>query len=166
MSRTLATTILVLVLAPAWLAARAATAQVEFVNPDKFTDAGRQYRGGERDENLEKIRRHFVEQAGKRLPADQKLDVWVTDVDIAGYYDPRQKFADEVRVVKDIYPPKLAMRFKLARADGAVVKEGERKLSDRNFLTRASRYDTDGLGYEKMLIDDWFRREFTKGKAK
>ena len=152
---------LALALAPA---AHAATAKVEFENPDKFTDVGRGYMGGEREENLQRLSRHFVEQAAKRLPADQSLTVWVTDVDLAGYYDPRQKFANETRVVKDIYPPKLAMRFKLARADGTVVKEGSRKLSDRNFLTREGRYDTDGLGYEKMMIDDWFRREFKADK--
>lgn len=160
MTRPLATIALVLTLPLANLAAHAATAQVEFLNPDKFTDAGRGYMGGERDDNLTRLKQHFVEQAAKLLPADEALTVWVTDVDLAGYYDPRQKFANETRVVKDIYPPKLAMRFKLARADGSVVKEGERKLTDRNFLTREGRYDTDGLGYEKMMIDDWFRREF------
>jgi hypothetical protein len=166
MRNTTSTTIFALALSTASVAVCAATAQVEFVNPDKFTDAGRKYVGGERDDNLKRLGDHFVEQAAKRLPADQKLTIWVTDVDIAGYYDPRQKFADEARIVKDIYPPKLAMRFKLARADGTVVKEGERKLSDRNFLTREGRYDTDGLGYEKMMIDDWFRREFKAPKAK
>ena len=162
MSNTIASAILVLAVIPASFGVHAATAKVEFVNPDKYADAGRKYVANEREDNLKRLGGHFVEQAAKRLPADQSLTVWVTDVDLAGYYDARQKFANETRVVRDIYPPKIAMRFKLARADGSVVKEGERKLSDPNFLTRESRYDTDGLGYEKMMIDDWFRREFTK----
>ncbi|HEX4781943.1 MAG TPA: DUF3016 domain-containing protein [Usitatibacter sp.] len=166
MNSTAVSGMLALVLAPACFAAWAATAQVEFVNPEAFTDAGRKYQGQERDENLERLRRHIVEQAQRRLPADQVLTVQVLDVDIAGYYDPRQKFASEVRVVKDIYPPRIKLRFKLASAEGTVLKEGETRLTDPNFLTRASRYSTDGLGYEKTMLDSWFRKEFPQPKKR
>jgi len=152
------------VLALAWASCpvAAATARVEFVNPESFTDAGRKYQGQEREDNLERLRRHIVDQAARRLPADETLSVWVTDVDIAGYYDPRQTFTGEVRIVKDIYPPRIKLRFQLASAEGTVLKEGERRLSDPNFLTRASRYTTDGLGFEKTMLDSWFREEFPR----
>lgn len=147
------------------LAAAAATAHVDFVKPESFTDAGRNYAGAERDDNLGKLSRHITAEAARRLPADETLDVWVTDVDLAGYYDPRQTFAHEVRIVKDAYPPRINLRFRLTRADGGVVKEGERRLVDRSFLARAQRYPLDGLGYEKMMLDTWLRHEFPEGRA-
>jgi len=154
-----------LALACGSFAAAAATAHVEFVKPESFTDAGRNYAGSERDDNLDRLARHISQEAAKRLPADEKLDVWVTDVDLAGYYDPRQTFTHEVRIVKDFYPPRIKLRFRLARADGGVLAEGERNLTDRNFLTHAQRYPLDGLGYEKTLLDSWFRAEFQEQRA-
>jgi hypothetical protein len=145
--------------------AYAAHATVEFVKPESFTDAGRHYAGGELDDNLRRLAKHITAEAAKRLPAGQSLDVWVTDVDLAGYYDPRQGFAREVRVVKDIYPPRIKLRFRLSRADGSVVAEGERNLTDRNFLTHAQRYPLDGLGYEKTMLDRWFGDEFQPRRA-
>ena len=56
--------------------------------------------------------------------------------------------------------------MQLASAEGTVLKEGEQKLSDPNFLTRASRYPTDGLGFEKTMLDTWFRKEFPQPKKK
>jgi len=149
-----------LAVAFASLGAAAAKAHVEFVKPESFTDAGRGYAGSERAENLQQLARHIGAEAAKRLPADQTLDVWVTDVDLAGYYDPRQSFTHEVRIVKDFYPPRMKLRFRLARADATVVKEGERSLVDFNFLTRPQRYPLGGLGYEKAMLDRWVRDEF------
>lgn len=145
--------------------AYAAQAKVEFVNPESFTDAGRNYAGQERDDNLERLAGHISAQAAKRLPPDQKLEVWVTDVDLAGYYDPRQPFTHEVRIVKDFYPPRMKLRFRLTAADGTVLKEGERRLTDRDFLTRAQRYPLDGLGYERTMLDRWFGDEFEARRA-
>jgi hypothetical protein len=145
--------------------AYAAHAKVEFVKPESFTDAGRNYAGREAEDNLRRLASHITAEAGKRLPADQTLEVWVTDVDLAGYYDPRQTFTHEVRIVKDIYPPRMKLRFRLTRADGSVVKEGERSLVDGNFLSRAQRYPLDGLGYEKTMLDRWFRDEFQERRV-
>lgn len=145
------------------LGALAATAHIEFVKPESFTDAGRGYAGAEREENLHRLAAHISAEAAKRLPAGEALDVSVTDVDLAGYYDPRQSFTHEVRIVKDFYPPRIKLRFRLTRADGTVVKEGERHLVDPNFLSRAQRYPLDGLGYEKTMLDRWFRSEFAPG---
>ncbi|HSS27957.1 MAG TPA: DUF3016 domain-containing protein [Usitatibacter sp.] len=145
--------------------AYAAQAKVEFVKPESFTDAGRNYAGREAEDNLHRLASHITAKAGKGLPADQTLEVRVTDVDLAGYYDPRQTFTHEVRIVKDIYPPRIKLRFRLSRADGSVVAEGERNLTDRNFLTHAQRYPLDGLGYEKTLLDTWFRQEFEERRA-
>jgi hypothetical protein len=144
--------------------ASAAGATVEFVNPEKFTDAGRSYSPGERGGNLGQLKDHLIERAGKLLPAEQKLSVTVTDVDLAGDFDKRQSIANEVRIVKEVYPPRIKLTFRLEGADGALLKEGSRDLRDMNFMQGNLRYKGEALGYEKELIDDWLRREFPKPK--
>ena len=158
-----AASLLVAALMPV-LPAVAATAHVEFADPGKFSDAGRRYVPQERDDTLVMLRRHFVERAASSLPRDQNLDVIVTDVDLAGDF-PRHG-PNDVRVVKDIYPPAMELSFRLTGADGAVVKEGTRKLRDNGFLTGPARYLNDPLRYEKALIDDWIDREFIRPPKK
>ena len=140
--------------------AHAASARVEFVDPDRFTDAGEPHTFSAPDANLDALRRHLVMQAAKRLPADEALDISVTDVDLAGSFEPWQRRPGEVRILKDIYPPKIDLRFRLTRADGTVVKEGQRSLRDPNFLSGTTHYPSDSLRYEKTMLDEWLAREF------
>jgi len=147
--------------AAAATACLAATATVEFVKPDSFTDSGRARHYVDRDSNLENLRKHLIAQAAKMLPADETLAIFVTDVDLAGAFEPWQTYSREVRIVKDIYPPKIDLNFRLTRADGTLVKEGTRSMRDTGFLTTPGlRYSGDNLRYEKILLDDWMEKEF------
>ena len=160
-------TILAAALAVVSGAVSAATAQVEYVKPESFTDAGRRWAYTDSQNNLEQLKLHLVAQVGKLLPADETLTISITDVDLAGDYDPRQRYSNEVRIVKDVYPPRINLRFSLARADGTVVKEGERSLRDPGFLMGTStRYLSDNLRYEKAMLDEWLEREFKSAKAR
>ncbi len=145
-----------------FLAAQAATTQVEFAKPESFTDAGRPRPAAGRDESLEPLRDHLVAEAARRLPSDQALYVTITDVDLAGDFEPRQPYSREVRVVKDIYPPRIELRFRLVRGDGSVVKEGTRTLRDTSFLSRGAADRQDSLHYEKAMIDRWLESEFAR----
>jgi hypothetical protein len=140
--------------------AAAATAQVEYVKPESFSDAGRRFPASARDESLAPLREHFVKEIGRRLPADQALSIAITDVDLAGEFEPSQPASREVRIVKEIYPPRIALRFRLTRSDGTVIKEGSRNLRDTSFLGSASGSNTDPLRYEKAMIGRWLGEEF------
>jgi hypothetical protein len=143
----------------------AATAEINFVNPDKFTDAGKRYQWVDKDSALGGLKDFLEKEAARLLPADQKLVINVTDVDLAGYYDPRQLASREVRIVKDQYPPRIVLDFRLLAADGSVVKEGQRNLWDPGFLSSPSlAFANDYLRYEKAMLDEWMQREFGKGK--
>lgn len=139
--------------------ALAAAATVEFVKPEGFTDVGRRHSFIDRDAALEAIRSHLVVQAAKTLPPGEVLAISITDVDLAGAFEARQRYSNEVRVVKEIYPPRIDLRFRLTRADGSVVKEGGRTLRDFGFLTGTA-YPTDNFRYEKAMLDEWLGREF------
>ena len=87
------------------------------------------------------------------------LKITVTDVDLAGEFEPWRGSPD-VRVVRDIYPPRIVLEFKRLAADGTVLQSGRRELSDPAFMERGARGAAEPLRYEKGLIDDWVRREF------
>ena len=85
----------------------------------------------------------------------------ITDVDLAGDFEPwRGPDFTRVRVIRDIYPPRIDLDFRLIGADGRVLREGKRKLRDPGFLTTGAigPGSTDPLRYEKRMIDRWFAK--------
>jgi hypothetical protein len=143
-------------------AAAAATARVEFENPGAFTDAGRPRPQAVRSESVEALRDHLEREISRRLPAGQTLHVWITDVDLAGDFEPTQRYSNEVRIVRDRYPPRIELRFRLVGADGSSVKAGTRTLRDGAFLLHGLPDQQDALRYEKAMINRWLETEFRR----
>jgi hypothetical protein len=141
---------------------------VVFVDPQRFTDL-KQEEGGQTSPMLLDQLRDFMLQTGERsVPAGMHLDIRVTDVDLAGGFEPwRGPEFDRVRIVKSLYPPRLQLEFKLTDAEGRVVGAGDRQLTDLAFQTRDAfaRPGDDYLRYEKDLLRDWFHREFKPVKV-
>ncbi|MGY3041726.1 hypothetical protein ACVWWQ_003359 [Rhodanobacter sp. TND4EL1] len=133
---------------------------VRYSHPAHFTEATRSV-GFHPDDDayLEPLKAYFIQRAARILAPGQRLDVVVTDVDRAGEYEPwRGPNFNNVRIVKDIYPPRIDLDFTLYGADGKVLRSGSRKLRDVAFLSRVSATDQDSLRYEKSLIDRWLRK--------
>jgi hypothetical protein len=141
----------------------ASRVEVMFVDADKFTDAADAQRGSDwgRESNLHILKEHLERRAPRYIPEDGKLVVKITDVDLAGEIEPWHgaQFQD-VRIVKDIYPPRIELSFQLLDAAGTVIKEGQRHLSDMSFLMHIYSNRNDMRVYEKGLLDDWMRSEF------
>jgi len=112
---------------------------------------------------LEAIGEYLQREASRRLSTDETLAVTLTRFDRAGQEEPGlgPKFSS-VRIVRDIFPPRIDLRFALSDARGAVRREGDRTLRDLNFLLNARVNPDDPLRYEKALIDDWLDREFPR----
>lgn len=103
---------------------------------------------------------YLRQQAEHVIRPGHRLDVALLDVNRAGEYEPvRHAGATDLRVVRDLYPPRIHLRFRHLDGSGAVVAEGERRLVDVGFLQRSPINDSDPLRYEKRLLDDWLRRE-------
>jgi hypothetical protein len=135
---------------------------VEFVDPQRFTDvkdaAMRSQAGAEAI--LRELERFIRETGDADLPAGTTLAVRVTDIDLAGDFEPwRGPQFERVRFMREIYWPRIDLEFRLTDAGGRVVKEGRRSLSDPLYLTHAIRVGDDPLRYEKELLRDWLRRE-------
>ncbi|MSU47655.1 MAG: DUF3016 domain-containing protein [Opitutus sp.] len=142
-----------------------ARAEVLFFEPQKFTDVRDAYMGDpDRTTYLEQIRDHLLEQAKYYVPEGHKLSVTFNDIDMAGDFEPWHGARwDDVRIVKDIYPPRILLVFRLTDAAGNVVKEGKRDLRDLAFMMKITMsFRDDPVRHEKALLDDWLRTEFPR----
>ena len=138
-----------------------ASVEVNFESPERFTDMSRIFAGprGADEGYLNELRKYLQTEGADRLPAGYNLSVTVTDVDMAGDFEP-QRGADfsDIRVVKQIYPPRIDLRYRLTGPDGAVRAESERRLRNTDFgLTIRSINRDYPLRHEKALIDDFLR---------
>jgi hypothetical protein len=145
-----------------------ARVEVTYVNPDEFTDftdsIDRPDRG--REGYSQSFKEYLEHEAARLIPEGSRLTISFTEIDMAGDFEPWRgpQFSD-IRIVKDLYPPRLNFTYKLTDASGAVLREGEVKLRDVNFLMNAgSAISNDSLRHEKAIMDDWLRREFPKAK--
>lgn len=152
--------------APATPAATSSRVQVDWSDPANFADTRtNQCRTRVKPEEwLGRLAKYVERRAGDRLAEGQTLKVTITDIQRAGQCEPwRGPYLDDARIVKDIYPPRIDLHFTLVDAQGHVVSEGDRKLTDMAFLHRGGLLDdNDPLRYEKRLLDDWLRKEFGK----
>ena len=136
---------------------------VQTSRPEGFTDFKATCIGmDERTRGLLTDFTQFIRATGARhVPEGGALSITITDVDMAGEFETwRGPQACSVRVMLDLYAPRIRLDFRLTDRDGKVLSAGPRELRDPLYLTRAVRLSTDPLRYEKNLVQDWFQREF------
>lgn len=141
---------------------------VDWTDPAQFSEI--KYSGNrweaQRGRWVVDLAHYLQEKSAHRLSRGQTMQITITDIDRAGRYEPTVRPGlDDIRIVKDIYPPRMTLNFTLKGPDGQVLAEGERKLVDHGFLMGSNLGNTDLLRYEKRMIDDWLRREFKDGPA-
>ena len=143
------------------LPAAAAEADIAFIHPEKFADVGRDARHSDRDDYLEQLRRHLADRVARWLPAGETLEIRITDVDMAGDFEPWTGSRDDIRIFRPIDSPRVNLSFRLIAADGTVRQQGERRLVDSSYLSGGYvRSSDDPLRFEKSLLDRWLSREF------
>lgn len=154
---------------PAFAAGETAASPVTvtFQDPERFTDV----RDGEfetergRDYTLDQLRKYIERRAGAVLPAGYTLKIVVSDVDLAGDYEPWHFPLRDVRIVRDLYPPRIQFSYTVTDASGRVVSEASRTLTDLAFLQTIMPDRNDTLRFEKALIDSWTRVELKRATA-
>jgi hypothetical protein len=137
---------------------------VSYSHPDQFTEM-RTSPASQRSDiksYLELLKSYIHKRASRVLAPGQNLAIVVTDVAFAGHYEPWTGAPGGwMRVVRRTFPPRIDLHFTLRDAQGKVVKEGTRKLTNSAFMDGPSLHDSDPLRYEKALIDRWLRKGVT-----
>lgn len=141
----------------------AAQAQVtvRYAAPERFTDAENRFGSGQPLRvTLAELTRIFTDLGTARLRPDERLDITVLDVDLAGFDRPGFATPTGLRVVTDATPPRIRLAYSLRRG-GRTVSQGADTVTDINFLlTSNPRFSTGGLYYERQILRDWFARRF------
>ena len=138
---------------------------VSWTDPAQFTEAkyGRQFHQPEPGIWLTEFQKLLVKQAGAAIKPGQHLDIKITNVKLAGQVEPfHGPGANDVRVIKSIYPPEINLTFTLTGADGQVLDSGDRQLRDPAFLDRGSASRSETYRFERRMLEDWVRKEFGK----
>jgi len=147
-------------LAVAACAAGAGTAEVRFVEPEKFSDAG--FGAREIGRTTDELADH-LKRLASRLPEGQTLKVEVLDVDLAGRVEHRA--TRDIRILRGSADwPRIELRYELV-ADGRTLKSGSEHLSSMNYLMDAGWPETQGsLSHEERMLNRWFDQTFGKAR--
>ena len=146
------------------LPAQAGRAEVQFDQPDRYTDIGPRR---EADAVQQQLRQILQTLAAERLPASQTLRLTVTDVDLAGEIPPASRLMHDVRVMGNRPDwPRISLRYTLQDGD-RLVTEGSDVITDMAYLLRnTSTNGTSRLPYEQRMLSDWFDSRFGKPAAR
>ena len=142
--------------------AMAASSEVTWTDYKKYRDIreGNEGRKSFRERTFKNFEKHFS-QLASTLPENQILKIEVTDVDLAG--DTNAGGINRTRIVKEIYFPKMTFSYQLLGENDKIIKQENVKLKDMNFMSGNSlKYRNQALGYEKRMLDKWFKDTFSE----
>lgn len=134
---------------------------VDYQNPSKFTDIemGAITTDKDRAYLLSKISNVFKSEAQHVLPEGYALTVSVRDIDLAGDQEPFASPNHDIRIMRDIYAPRIEFAYSVRDARNEVVTEGVADLRDPayNWDTRAALESDRDAVHIRHMIKDWFR---------
>ena len=137
---------------------------VQWTDPAQFTEIRGSLNSWEarRGNWVQELAEHLRDGIRERIGEGERVEVVITDIRRAGDFEPgRGPQTDHVRVMRDIYWPRMTLEFSHYDAAGGLIRGGERELSDQNFMSSIrGRTRNQALRYEKNMIDDWLQREF------
>lgn len=153
--------------------ASAATVEVDWHEPSSYRDIRPAEEPQERFQNrvFEHLSAYF-ETLAARLPESQKLQITVTDLDLAGEVYPENinNSLHMVRVVRSSDFPSITLSYTLTDANGTVLQEGEERLRGRDLpgqgrtSMRGRNTQQEALPYERAMLDRWFRFRFEQNQ--
>lgn len=143
--------------------AMAASTEVTWKDYKNYFDVaeGSYTRSGFEELVTKRIGEHFTKLATE-LPEDHTLQIEVTDVDLAGHV--KVASMNSIRIIKSSYPPRMNFSYKLLDASGAVIKSDDVVVRDLGYLSPSLpiKYRNVIFGYEKKMLDDWFKETFSE----
>lgn len=143
----------------------AAEIKVSWQTPEKFTDIrpGSGTKKAYQKKVITAFDKIWADFAGK-LPAGYSLEILVTDLDLAGDVEPlfningAARSSNDIRVVKDIYFPRMTLDYVLY--DSAKTEVGRAtavKIKDMGFMQSGNiGLKNREFAYEQRMLEKWF----------
>jgi Protein of unknown function (DUF3016) len=145
-------------------AAHAGETKVTWQDPDNYTDIreGNELRESFREQLFKDFELIFADLA-KQLPHGYLFEVTVTDVDLAGEVnrmnEMRGRSLENIRIVKNIYRPRIAFNYTLTNAAQGLVASGKEDIRDNAFLSSDGSPGKTRFGYEEKMLKNWFKKQ-------
>jgi hypothetical protein len=142
----------------------AAGLQVQFIEPERYTDAHLDRSYGTDERVLQIIERHLQGLAGRCLGPGDALQIRVLDIDLAGQQEWWNNAGSyNLRTMREGTWPRISLAYSLGRSNGENTEARER-VSDMNYLGNSIHVRADGmpLPYERVMLTDWFERKFCR----
>ncbi len=134
------------------------TATVEFVQPEKYSDI--ELRGSPPEKTREQVLpdlEHYVKkQAALYIPAGQKLDLRITDIDDAGWIRPIGPTPR--RIVRNVQPARVDFDYTLTDSSGTVLASGRETLSDMHGDRLDRSFDNEQMPLVKEMLSRWINQ--------
>lgn len=135
----------------------AGSVDLKFINPGSYTDAADMWEGNAA--NLQTIAEHLQRLGRKYLADGQSLQIEVLDIDLAGRVRPTRSVHSTRFVGNPLDWPRITLRYTLRSGD-QVLQSGEESVADMGFQSHLSVYDGQYLGFEKRMLEQWFKQRF------
>ncbi|MCU8001804.1 MULTISPECIES: DUF3016 domain-containing protein [unclassified Shewanella] len=107
---------------------------------------------------FETLTENINKEATKILKPNQKLEMTITDVDLAGDMHPTfGATANDLRIIKDIYPPRMTFSYQVMENDKVIIA-GDEKLSDMGFMGGIQSLNDKPFMYETKMLTEWLKK--------
>jgi hypothetical protein len=148
--------VLFLALAMSSLQALGTNVQVNFQNPDRYTDVDRF--SDESTRAMKAIRETLTSLGSRHLPANANLRVDVIDIDLAGRLIPSARAGKDIRVQGGYANPANIRLHYLLEENGRVIVEKEETIHGLAYQrTISTRNSNEAFTHEKNMLEQWFR---------
>lgn len=140
---------------------------VNYKQPEDYADIA--YPDNRKDEKaLKAVSRELNEELGdlytKYFGKENQapLELTFDEIDLAGEIEWWRVNLSDTRIMKDIYPPRFTITYKVKDQNGNVVKEDTKRLIDMSYLMTTRPFSQmEQLPYEKRLLESFFRNELS-----
>jgi hypothetical protein len=138
----------------------AGEAKVTWQDPEKYSDIKASQE--RQDRFQEKLFKHFDKvfaDLAAQLPNDSKLEITITDFDLAGEIIPRAGSSfNEIRIIKEIYSPKITFNYVYTHKDQVISSTVN--LRDMNYMSGITRSSHSAeFEYEEKMLKKWFAKQ-------
>ncbi|MBV9875476.1 MAG: DUF3016 domain-containing protein [Verrucomicrobia bacterium] len=143
-----------------WSTSLKASARVEYVHPESFTDVS--FRSMTHEAAAARLERELtktIQEAAAQYLSKYQLDVQIVDVAMAGREAfERPGFNADLRIRNQMgKPPKISVRYEIKDPRGHVIAKGTRVLTDLSYQLDYANSEIDALYPEKQLLRRWIR---------
>ncbi|MFM2068554.1 MAG: hypothetical protein RLZZ584_3463 [Pseudomonadota bacterium] len=149
-------------------AAAAARVTVDFIQPERYSDASDSLGHAGDPEVLQALRAQIETSALACLGEGQTLSVQVLDVDLAGDYEWwHRRFVPGVRVLRERDWPRIELNYHIAsQSDGTAGPGQHEVVSDMAYLSGARPAADGPVAYERAMLARWVQRRVCAPQAR